>query len=91
MATQNPIEQEGTYPLPEAQLDRFIIKVVLPYPSMEQEIEIMKSVTSSDTIIPEQVLTKEDLNEFQGMIKKVPVPQHVYEYVAKASLFIMTE
>ncbi len=80
LATQNPIEQEGTYPLPEAQLDRFMFNLWLDYPSYQEEIEIIKSTTSE--IIPEinKVITKEEIIEFQNLVKRVPVADNVIEY-----------
>jgi len=80
LATQNPIEQEGTYPLPEAQLDRFMFNLWLNYPTYEEEIAIIKSTTSE--IIPElkKVVSKSELIEFQKLVKRVPVADNVIEY-----------
>ena len=80
LATQNPIEQEGTYPLPEAQLDRFMFNLWLNYPTYKEEIAIIKSTTSE--IIPElkKVVSKSELIEFQKLVKKVPVADNVIEY-----------
>ncbi|MEI6122778.1 MAG: MoxR family ATPase [Bacteroidota bacterium] len=80
LATQNPIEQEGTYPLPEAQLDRFMFNIWLDYPSFEQEINIVKSTTGNDTPQIKIVLTAEEILEFQEVIRKIPVPDNVYQY-----------
>jgi MoxR-like ATPase len=82
LATQNPLEQEGTYPLPEAQLDRFIFKIYVNYPSLEEEIDIMKSVTS--VVEPEQksILGREDILELQHTVRKIPVADHIFHYVA---------
>ncbi len=81
MATQNPIEQEGTYPLPEAQLDRFMFKTVVDYPSSEEELQIMKRVTSG-AIEPhlEAVLTGEDVLRLQKLVRRLPVADHVFEH-----------
>ena len=80
LATQNPIEQEGTYPLPEAQLDRFMFNLWLNYPTYKEEIAIIKSTTSE--IIPElkKVVSKSELIEFQKLVKRVPVADNVIEY-----------
>jgi len=80
LATQNPIEQEGTYPLPEAQLDRFMFNLWLNYPTYKEEIAIIKSTTSE--IIPKlkKVVSKSELIEFQKLVKKVPVADNVIEY-----------
>jgi len=80
LATQNPIEQEGTYPLPEAQLDRFMFNLWLDYPSSEEEIQIIKSTTSD--YVPElnKVISKTELIEFQKLVKRVPVADNVIEY-----------
>ena len=83
LATQNPIEQEGTYPLPEAQLDRFMFNLWLEYPSYEEEIEVIKSTTSD--VVPElqKVVSKTELCEFQKLVKRVPVADNVIEYAIK--------
>jgi len=80
LATQNPIEQEGTYPLPEAQLDRFMFSVYLDYPSFEEEIEIVKRTTSGKDVIIENVISKNEILEFQKIIRKIPVVDNVIEY-----------
>jgi len=80
LATQNPIEQEGTYPLPEAQLDRFMFMVKLDYPSYEEEMEIVRRTTSGELAEVNAVLSKEQIKEFQQLIRKVPVTDHVLEY-----------
>ncbi len=80
LATQNPIEQEGTYPLPEAQLDRFMFNMVLDYPTMEEEISIVKATTSQSFVKIKSILSKEEIIGFQNLVKKVPVPDNVYEY-----------
>ncbi|MEI6697034.1 MAG: AAA family ATPase [Bacteroidota bacterium] len=83
LATQNPIEQEGTYPLPEAQLDRFMFNVWLDYPSFEEEINIVKSTTVDKESTPQVVLTAEEILYFQHLIRKIPVTDNVYNYAVK--------
>ncbi len=83
LATQNPIEQEGTYPLPEAQLDRFMFMVSLDYPTFEQEMLIVKNTTSSRTVQVNKILTGEEIIEFQQLIRKVPVADNVVEYAVR--------
>lgn len=80
LATQNPIEQEGTYPLPEAQLDRFMFNIWLDYPSFDQEVDVVKSTTTEFESSPEVVLEAEEIMFFQNLIRKIPVPDNVYEY-----------
>jgi MoxR-like ATPase len=80
LATQNPIEQEGTYALPEAQLDRFLFRVHLEYPSREEEISICKRVTTQYDFKPTPVLTGEEILTMQSLVRRVPVSDHVYEY-----------
>ena len=83
LATQNPIEQEGTYPLPEAQLDRFMFNVVLNYPSYEEELEVIKSTTSDKTVVLDKVLDAEQIICYQQLIRKIPVADNVMEYAVK--------
>ncbi|HTN21002.1 MAG TPA: AAA family ATPase [Pelobium sp.] len=83
LATQNPIEQEGTYPLPEAQLDRFMFNVELGYPSFEEELDIVKSTTGNKMIDLRRVLNAAQISYFQDLVKKVPVANHVLEYAVK--------
>ncbi|MDC1395285.1 AAA family ATPase [Bacteroidia bacterium] len=83
LATQNPIEQEGTYPLPEAQLDRFMFNMVLDYPSLEEEISIVKATTSHQSSTVNKVLNQEEIVGFQNLVRKVPVADNVYEYAVK--------
>lgn len=83
LATQNPIEQEGTYPLPEAQLDRFMFNIFLDYPTYEQEVEIVKSTTSNQRVEIDKVISKEEIKKFQELIKMVPVADNVVEYAVK--------
>ena len=80
LATQNPIEQEGTYPLPEAQLDRFMFNLMLDYPSYEVEIDIVKSTTVENITEVNAVLSPEEILYFQQLVRRVPVPDNVYEY-----------
>jgi MoxR-like ATPase len=81
LATQNPIEQEGTYPLPEAQLDRFMFMVRVDYPSLEEELEIMRRTTSSIRGEVGQVMNAEEILWLQEFLRDFPVPPHVFEYV----------
>jgi MoxR-like ATPase len=80
LATQNPIEQEGTYPLPEAQLDRFMFNIWLDYPSFEEEIRIVHATTTEKTVTPNEVLSAEEILFFQNLVRKIPVPENVYQY-----------
>ncbi|MBE6346539.1 MAG: AAA family ATPase [Lentimicrobiaceae bacterium] len=80
LATQNPIEQEGTYPLPEAQLDRFMFNLMLDYPSYEEEIMVVKNTTSDKINDVNNVMTAEEIMYFQNLVRRVPVPDNVYEY-----------
>ncbi len=83
LATQNPIEQEGTYPLPEAQLDRFMFNIMLDYPSYESEVNVVKNTTSSKKVQVNKVLTGEELLYFQDLIRRVVVADNVVEYAVK--------
>lgn len=83
LATQNPIEQEGTYPLPEAQLDRFMFNIWVDYPSFEEELNIVKSTTSVNNVKLRPILGKAEILYFQNLIKKIPVPDNVYEYAVR--------
>ena len=80
LATQNPIEQEGTYPLPEAQLDRFMFQITLDYPSFAEEVRIVKTTTGANTNEITKVLSAEDILYFQDLVRRVPVPDNVLEY-----------
>jgi MoxR-like ATPase len=80
LATQNPIEQEGTYPLPEAQLDRFMFNIWLDYPTFEQEIDVVKNTTMDKTVDLKVVLSAEEILYYQGLIRRIPVPDNVYKY-----------
>lgn len=83
LATQNPIEQEGTYPLPEAQLDRFMFNVLLDYPTYEKEVDIVKSTTSDTKVDISPVLTGEEIDYFQHLVRKVPIADNVVEYAVE--------
>lgn len=80
LATQNPIEQEGTYPLPEAQLDRFMFNIVLDYPTYEEELEVVKRTTGNEEVKINPILNGEDIIEFQQLIRRVPAVDNVVEY-----------
>jgi MoxR-like ATPase len=80
LATQNPIEQEGTYTLPEAQLDRFMLKIEVDYPSRPNEIEIVKRATTQYASRPEIIITAEQILAMQQLVRRVPVADHVYEF-----------
>ena len=80
LATQNPIEQEGTYPLPEAQLDRFMFSIFLDYPSFKEEVEVVKSTTSTNKATINSVLNAQEIIDFQQLIRRVPVADNVIEY-----------
>lgn len=83
LATQNPIEQEGTYPLPEAQLDRFMFMLWLDYPSFAEEVEILKRTTVAKQEQVRQILTSDDILAIQSLIKDIPVSDNVYEYAVR--------
>lgn len=83
LATQNPIEQEGTYPLPEAQLDRFMFMVQLDYPSFQSELDIVKSTTSNQRYQVQEVVSGAEILAFQQLIRKVPVADNVIEYAVR--------
>ena len=80
LATQNPIEQEGTYPLPEAQLDRFMFSINLEYPTFEEEVQVVKSTTSNIKQTVSPVFSGEEIVEIQKLIRKIPVADNVIEY-----------
>jgi MoxR-like ATPase len=80
LATQNPIEQEGTYPLPEAQLDRFMFNILLEYPSFEEEVKVVKSTTSQNPAQLNQILNAEEILAFQNLLKNIPVTDNVLNY-----------
>ena len=83
LATQNPIEQEGTYPLPEAQLDRFMFNLWLDYPSFDEEIKIVKTTTSQYSAKIDKVLGAEEIIEFQDLVRRVPVADNVIDFAVK--------
>jgi MoxR-like ATPase len=83
LATQNPVEQEGTYPLPEAQLDRFMFLIELDYPSEAEEIEIARTTTGDELPKLDHLLAPGDVIQFQHLVRRVPVPEHIYTYAAR--------
>lgn len=80
LATQNPIEQEGTYPLPEAQLDRFMFNLKVEYPSKSEELEIARMTTLAETDVPEKVIGKSEILEIQNLLRKVPASQELLQF-----------
>lgn len=83
LATQNPIEQEGTYPLPEAQLDRFMFNIWVDYPKFEEEMAIVKSTTQDTQVTVNQVMSNEEIVKLQALIREIPVADNVLEYAVK--------
>lgn len=83
LATQNPIEQEGTYPLPEAQLDRFMFNITLDYPSYEEELQVVKETTTNKEVKLNHVLSAEQIMFYQNLIRKIPISDNVLEYAVK--------
>ena len=83
LATQNPIEQEGTYPLPEAQLDRFMFMIVVDYPKADEERKIMKLATGVSAEKPQAVMTEQEILDLQHIVRRMPVAEHVYEYAER--------
>jgi len=83
LATQNPIEQEGTYPLPEAQLDRFMFNIWVDYPTFEEEVNIVKNTTGNSSVQLKSVLTGDEITYFQELIRKIPINDNVVEYAVK--------
>ncbi|MAD80823.1 MAG: AAA family ATPase [Planctomycetaceae bacterium] len=83
LATQNPIEQEGTYPLPEAQLDRFMFNVLVDYPNEDEELEIVKRTTTDTDVVIEPMLTAEEIEQLTAIVRKVPVADHVARYALR--------
>ena len=80
LATQNPIEQEGTYPLPEAQLDRFMFAINLEYPSFKEEVEVVKATTTDSQLSVDALFTAQEIIDFQNVIRRIPVADNVIEY-----------
>ena len=80
LATQNPIEQEGTYPLPEAQLDRFMFAIKLEYPTFEEEVQVVKQTTSDVKSVIEPLFSAQEIIDFQHLIRRIPVADNVIEY-----------
>ena len=83
LATQNPIEQEGTYPLPEAQLDRFMFSINLDYPSFNEEVEVVKHTTNDIKKVVNTILSAEEITNFQQLIRRIPVADNVIEYAVR--------
>ncbi|MER3374735.1 MAG: MoxR family ATPase [Allomuricauda sp.] len=83
LATQNPIEQEGTYPLPEAQLDRFMFAIELEYPSIEEEIQVVKSTTSDVEVELDTLFTADEIIDVQHLVRRIPVPDNVVDYTVR--------
>ncbi len=86
LATQNPIEQEGTYPLPEAQLDRFMFNIYLDYPSFAEEVDIVKSTIGGDMHEPKQVINVDEILYYQKLLQRIPVADNVYQYAVRLSM-----
>ncbi|CAN5376795.1 MoxR family ATPase [soil metagenome] len=80
LATQNPIEQEGTYPLPEAQLDRFMFNIVVDYPSYEEEVQVVKNTTTNRDVKVQKQLTAQEIVDIQQLVRRVPIADNVLEY-----------
>ena len=83
LATQNPIEQEGTYPLPEAQLDRFMFSIHLDYPSYEEEIQVVKNTTAGLKIDVNKKMSAAEILYFQQLVRRIPIADNVLEYAVK--------
>lgn len=83
LATQNPIEQEGTYPLPEAQLDRFMFSIHLDYPSFSEEVEVVKNTTSDKKVTVKPLLNTSEIEYFQQLVRRIPVADNVVEYAVR--------
>lgn len=83
LATQNPIEQEGTYPLPEAQLDRFMFNVWVDYPSFEEEVQVVKSTTSTHQNQINKIMSSQEIQFYQNLVRKIPATDNVVEYAVK--------
>jgi MoxR-like ATPase len=83
LATQNPIEQEGTYPLPEAQLDRFMLNLWLDYPTFDQEVDVVRSTTAGRKVKASKVVSADELRLMQQFVREIPVPDNVIEYAVR--------
>lgn len=83
LATQNPIEQEGTYPLPEAQLDRFMFNITVDYPSFQEEVAVVKNTTSAREVEMKKILDADEIIVFQRLVRKIPIADNVLEYAVK--------
>jgi MoxR-like ATPase len=83
LATQNPVEQEGTYPLPEAQLDRFMFLIELDYPSEDEEVSIARTTTGDALPDLDPIMTASEIIEHQHLVRRIPVPDHIYQYAAR--------
>jgi MoxR-like ATPase len=83
LATQNPVEQEGTYPLPEAQLDRFMFLIELDYPSEAEEVQIARTTTADELPALQHIMSSAEIIEHQHLVRRVPVPDHIYQYAVK--------
>lgn len=83
LATQNPIEQEGTYPLPEAQLDRFMFAINLDYPSFEEEVDVVKTTTTDELNTIDPLFSAQEISDIQKVIRRIPVPDNVVEYAVR--------
>ncbi|MEX1188070.1 MAG: AAA family ATPase [Bacteroidia bacterium] len=86
LATQNPIEQEGTYPLPEAQLDRFMFNIWVDYPSYENEIKVVRSTTSDEVVELNSILSAEEILFYQDLVRRIPITDKVLEYAVKLAV-----
>ncbi len=86
LATQNPIEQEGTYPLPEAQLDRFMFNVMVKYPTFEEELAIVEGTTSNKNVEISKVISSEEILNFQDLVRKIPIAPNVIDYAVKLAV-----
>ena len=83
LATQNPIEQEGTYPLPEAQLDRFLFNVLVEYPSWQEELDIVERVSAAPDVKLAHVLARDEILSLQGLVRRIPAARHMVEYATR--------
>jgi len=83
LATQNPIEQEGTYPLPEAQLDRFMFSIYLDYPTFEEEVFVAKNTTNDEDVVVNPIFSRDDIIDYQHLIRRIPIADNVVEYAVK--------